>query len=71
MSASKLKCQLKPVSAADYSVSFDSAEMARLNAIFPNGVCDWSKAGVSQSAVTTYPSFGPSPVNQVFAIGGP
>jgi hypothetical protein len=71
LSASKLKCQLKPVSAADYSVSFDGTEMARLNAIFPAGVCDWSRPGVSQSAVVAYPSFGPSPVNQVFSIGSP
>jgi uncharacterized tannase-like protein DUF6351 len=43
-----LKCQLKPVASSDYTVSFTSAELARLNAIFPEGVCDWSKPGVNQ-----------------------
>ena len=53
-----LKCQLKPVAASDYKVTFTAAELARLNAIFPTGVCDWSKPGVNQSlpdgAWTTY-----------------
>jgi hypothetical protein len=39
---------LKPVAAADYTVSFSPDEFARLNAIFPNGVCDWSRPGVNQ-----------------------
>ena len=43
-----LKCQRKPVRASDYKVSFSAAELARLKAIFPQGVCDWSKPGVKQ-----------------------
>jgi hypothetical protein len=43
-----LKCQLKPVSAGDYKVAFGPAQMARLRAIFPEGVCDFSKPGVGQ-----------------------
>ena len=43
-----LKCRLKPVNAADYSVAFSSAELARLKTIFPQGVCDWSRRGVGQ-----------------------
>jgi hypothetical protein len=43
-----LKCSLKPVNFADYSVSFTGAEQARLKAIFPQGVCDWSRPGVKQ-----------------------
>lgn len=43
-----IKCQLKPVAAADYKVTFSAEEMARLKAIFPQGVCDWSKPGVEQ-----------------------
>jgi hypothetical protein len=43
-----LKCQLKPVKAANYSVAFSSAELARLKSIFPKGVCDWSRRGVEQ-----------------------
>ena len=44
-----LKCQVKPVTASDYAVTFTPAELVRLNSIFPQGVCDWSKPGVNQS----------------------
>jgi hypothetical protein len=37
-----------------------------LKALFPNSVCDFAKPGVNQSGMTTYPSFGPSPVDLVF-----
>jgi len=43
-----LKCQLKPVNAADYSVTIAGADLARLQTIFPGGVCDWSKPGAGQ-----------------------
>ena len=41
-----IKCQLKPIRWSDYKVSFTSAQQARMKAIFPNGVCDYSKPGV-------------------------
>ena len=44
------KCQLKPLSFADYSVAFTPAQQARLQATFPTGVCDWSKPGVDERA---------------------
>jgi hypothetical protein len=43
-----IKCQLKPLSMSDYTVAFSAEQWARLNAIFPAGVCDWSKPGVEQ-----------------------
>jgi hypothetical protein len=44
-----LKCQLKPLAFADYPViTFTAGQQARLNAVFPNGVCDWTKPGVGQ-----------------------
>jgi hypothetical protein len=43
-----VKCQLKPVTYEDYVVSFTPEERARLERIFPEGVCDWSKPGVEQ-----------------------
>lgn len=43
-----LKCQLKPVARGDYAVSFSDPEFARLQAVFPEGVCDWSKPGAGQ-----------------------
>ncbi|HLZ77353.1 DUF6351 family protein [Phenylobacterium sp.] len=46
-----LKCRLKPIKAADYKVKFSSAQMARLKAIFPTGVCDFSKPGIGQVAL--------------------
>lgn len=38
-----IKCQLKPVDAADYAVAMSPADLDALRAIFPGGVCDWSK----------------------------
>lgn len=44
-----LKCQLKPLNAADYSPAvLTEAQLSRLQAVFPGGVCDWSRAGVGQ-----------------------
>lgn len=58
-----LKCELKPVDYRDYKVDFDVADKSRLKAIFPTGVCDWTKLGVHQGINQTWLSFGPSPVN--------
>lgn len=63
-----IKCQLKPIDPADYQVPFTDAQRARLAAIFPSGVCDWSKKGVKQVKGRTWVSYGPSPVNQVFDV---
>jgi hypothetical protein len=43
-----LKCQLKPINYAAYKVTFTAAQKARMAAIFPSGVCDFSKPGVEQ-----------------------
>lgn len=65
------KCQLKPLNAADYGVSFTPEQWARLSAIFPEGVCDWTQPGVGQQPLAgTWLSFGPSPVNLLFDITG-
>jgi Tannase-like family of unknown function (DUF6351) len=69
--ANRYKCQLKPINPADYVVTFQPAETARLNSIFPNGVCDYSKPGVNQTSLVTWPSFGPSPDNLVFDVTHP
>jgi hypothetical protein len=65
LSANTLKCQVKPVDQRDYQVPFSSDELARLKAIFPGGVCDWSKPGVNQMTVVPFPSVGPSPANAI------
>lgn len=59
-----LKCQLKAIAPEDYAVEFSDEEMARLEAIFPQGVCDWDKPGLHQQTNETWLSFGPSPVNR-------
>ena len=43
-----MKCQLKPIDAKDYRVSFTSTELDQLRQAFPSGVCDFSKLGVMQ-----------------------
>lgn len=42
------KCQLKPIDLASYKVTFTDAQKKRLEAIFPDGVCDFTKPGVGQ-----------------------
>ena len=44
-----MKCQLKPISVADYAPAvLTPTQQTRLAAVFPGGVCDWSKPGVGQ-----------------------
>jgi hypothetical protein len=47
------KCQLKPVAftSPDYNgITFTADQKTRLAAVFPNGVCNWSLPGVSQTS---------------------
>jgi hypothetical protein len=46
-----LKCQLKPIDKKDYTHPLTDSQMTRLQAIFPQGVCDYSKSGVEQQTV--------------------
>jgi hypothetical protein len=68
-----LKCQLKPLNRADYTVQFTDDEWAQLQQAFPGGVCDWSKPAAQQQASTPWLTFaggpggqplGPPPVSQ-------
>jgi hypothetical protein len=68
LAADNLKCRLEPVHRRDYAVSFADAEFERLKRIFPDGVCDWARKGVSQTQVVPWASFGPAPENLVFDI---
>ncbi len=55
-----IKCQLKPVDPADYAVPFTPAQWTELQAVFPDGVCDYGKPGVEQQApVGTWIEFAP------------
>ena len=60
LASNVIKCQLKPIDPVDYAVSLSDTERERLQAIFPDGVCDWSQPGVSQSGLRgTWLTFGP------------
>jgi hypothetical protein len=57
-----LKCQLKPLNSTDYApVLFSSAQLARLQATFPDGVCDWSEKGVGQRRAVSPLTFADGP----------
>jgi hypothetical protein len=68
LSADVFACALKPLEAADYAVSFTAPEWARLEAAFPDGVCDASRTGRHRARVVPWASFGPSPANLVFDV---
>ena len=68
LKANAYKCRLKRIDPRDYAVAFTAQEMARLQSIFPNGVCDYSRRGVGYRRVVTWPSFGPSQDNLVFDV---
>ena len=60
-----LKCQLKPLDAADYgAVTFSAAQWGRLQAVFSTGVCDWSKPGVGQQLAVSPLTFQAGPGGQ-------
>ena len=60
VAADVVKCSLKPIDPGDYRVALTAAERARLAAIFPDGVCDWSRPGVQQQPPAgEWLSFGP------------
>ena len=46
-----LKCALKPVDPKGYQQSLTGDELMQLKAIFPEGVCDYSRPGVKQGAL--------------------
>jgi hypothetical protein len=63
-----LKCQLKPLNAAEYApVSFSAGQLARLQAVFPAGVCDWTKPGVGQQEAVSPLTFVAGPGGQPLA----
>jgi len=60
-----LKCQLKSLNAADYPpATFTGPQFARLQAVFPTGVCDWSLPGVGQQEAISPLTFVAGPGGQ-------
>lgn len=60
-----LKCQLRPVNPADYPQALSAAQVERLKAVFPGGVCDYARPGAQRAALAgtwlTYPRDQPPP----------
>jgi len=46
-----LKCALKPIDARDYGQALTAEQSGRLKAVFPQGVCDYSRPGIAQQRV--------------------
>ena len=54
-------CRLKPFDVADYGVVgslFTAGEVAELERVFADGVCDWSRPGRGQGATETWLRYG-------------
>jgi hypothetical protein len=61
-----VSCELKPIDPADYAVTLSTQELVQLQQIFPEGVCDWSRADKHNVGHQgTWLSFGPSPINRI------
>ncbi|MFC4252812.1 DUF6351 family protein [Sinimarinibacterium flocculans] len=59
MSDDVVKCQLKPVDPRDYSEALSSAQLGELMAVFPDGVCDYSRPSVGDTGSSLlWPSMG-------------
>ena len=48
LSEDVLKCALKALDPASYRGLLSASQLARLAAVFPSGVCDWTRPGVGQ-----------------------
>jgi Tannase-like family of unknown function (DUF6351) len=48
IAADIIKCRRKELKQSDYSATFTPAQWARLQATFPDGVCDWNRRGYEQ-----------------------
>ena len=60
-----LKCQLKPLVSTDYGgIAFSLLQFSRLQAVFPAGVCDWTKPGVGQQTAISPLTFEAGPGGQ-------
>jgi hypothetical protein len=46
-----LKCQLKAPAKRDYRIAFEPAQWVKLQRVFPDGVCDYSRRGVGQGSL--------------------
>jgi hypothetical protein len=59
--ADVLKCDIKPLDKNDYKRPIADAQLGALRAVFPQGVCDYSKKGVARAPAQTWQSFTATP----------
>jgi hypothetical protein len=52
-----MKCHLAEPVRSDYATSFSASQWKQLNAIFPGGVCDYSRTSVGWTRSATWHSF--------------
>jgi Tannase-like family of unknown function (DUF6351) len=66
------KCQLKPLNRNDYQgvVPFTEAQWARLQSVFPLGVCDFSKPGVDQQQTIPWQTYQNDSAGGAVVYGG-
>ena len=74
------KCQLRPLRREDYRTAFSDAQWARLQAVFPDGVCNYLLPAVGKQPTLPWLSYrdGPggqplaaAPVSQALGSGSP
>lgn len=61
-----LDCQLKPLRRDDYDVTFTDDQWKRLQAAFPDGVCDYSRTGQYQHGATAWQTYQDASGNVVY-----
>jgi hypothetical protein len=61
--ATLLRCELKAVDKKDYSARLSDAQLAAIKAVFPSGVCDFTRKGVAVRAPDTWLSYGSGTTN--------
>jgi hypothetical protein len=54
IAATMLKCDLKAIDSADYSVRLTATQLAAVRTTFPSGVCDLTKKGVAVGPSETW-----------------
>jgi hypothetical protein len=68
------KCQLKPLNRTTYRATFTDKQWAALRTSFPHGVCDFSKAGISQHPTIAWMTYQTSTGNVIYGgrpLGAP
>lgn len=66
-----LKCSLKPIRAEDYARPLSAEQLWRLRAVFPTGVCDYTRPGVGQEITKqTWQSYADPYIQERLARGG-